>query len=93
MRFTGSSIFTQELLNMFLNHYVVRVQASDKPSQDEVYQFLELLVQYMKYNQDLQSKVDCSQVMDLSCQHYLTGLCAQMQPLQLSGMFWLCKKE
>lgn len=50
----GSKILPQNLLNSFLNQYVKRIQPTDKKylalKQSEVYQFLELFVQYISYN-------------------------------------------
>jgi len=62
------------MLNLFLNQYVRRIKpANDREilSREEVYQFLELLVQYLRYNPDLLEKIDAGQVMDLSCKLYL----------------------
>jgi hypothetical protein len=69
------------MLNLFLNQYVRRIKPDgDKEilTQEEVYQFLELLVQYLRYNPDLLEKIDTSQVMELSCRLYLNKQLATM---------------
>jgi len=76
-----------------LNQYVSRIkpEAASKLNEKEVFQFLELLVQYLKYNKALMGKIDSSQLMQLSCQLYLKNICKQMSPVQLAGLYWLCK--
>ena len=36
-------------------------------------------------------KIDSSQLMKLSCNLYLNQLADTMTPLQISGMYWLCR--
>lgn len=56
----GPKVFTERALNKFLNQYVARIkpEAANRLNEKEVFQFLELLVQYLKYNKALMEKID-----------------------------------
>lgn len=45
----------------------------------------------MQVEPKMMEKIDSSQLMALSCQLYLNREVAQMESLQLSGMYWLCR--
>lgn len=89
MSLCGAKIFSEKYLNMFLNAYVKRIQTKSL-SQEEVYQFLELLIQYLKLNRGLMEKIDSSQLMRLSCDLYLSDQLPSMSCTKLSGLYWLC---
>lgn len=59
-------------------------------SQTEVYQFLEILIQYLKLNRTLMGKIDSSQLMQLTCSIYLNDTVVGMSFSQLGGFYWLC---
>lgn len=73
----GPKVFSERALNQFLNQYVTRIkpETESKLSEREVYQFLELLAEYLKYNKALMERIDSSQLMQLSCQLYLKNIC------------------
>ena len=58
MSLAGPGIFTPKILNLFLNTFVKRLSGSseyfDKLTTAEVFQFLELLVVYLRANSTIQ---------------------------------------
>ena len=93
MTLAGPRIFTEEVLNVYLNQYIKRIQPADgytRLTSVEVYQFLELLIQYLKLNRGMIESIDTSQLMQMSCELYLNDLCTQMSCSQISGLYWLC---
>ena len=57
MTLCGPKVFTEKYLNMFLNAYVKRIQTKSMDS-EEVYQYLELLIQFLKLKRGLMEKID-----------------------------------
>lgn len=92
MTLAGPKIFSNEILNVYLNQYVNRIKPSEKTKLTnlEVYQFLEILIQYLKMNRGQMESIDSSQLMQLSCELYLLESCTQMSCSQISGLYWLC---
>jgi len=74
-----------------LNQYVKRIKGTKKLSEEQVMEFLELLVQFLKFNPQLMEKINSTQLMQLTCRSYLDNQANQMSPVQLAGMYWLCK--
>lgn len=90
MTLTGPKIFDTDLMNRFLNEFVVRLDSVQPPSISEVFTFLELLVTYLRFNTQLLDQVDCVQVMYLSFEKCLDGAAKELTFSQLAGLYWMC---
>ena len=90
MTLTGPKIFTTDLLNRFLNEFVIRLESKERPSLNDVFTFLELLITYLRFNNQLIDKIDCRQLMALCFDKYLDGSTGNLIFSQLAGIYWLC---
>ena len=90
MTLAGPKIFSTDLLNRFLNDYVVRLDSVEKPTVNEVFTFLELLITYLRHNAQLLDKIDCRQLMSLSFDKYLDDVTMTLMFSQIAGLYWMC---
>ena len=90
MTLVGPKIFSTDLLNRFFNDYVVRLDSAEKPTVNEVFTFLELLITYLRHNSQLLDKVDARQLMSLSFDKYLDDVTMNLMFSQIAGLYWMC---
>ena len=78
------------MLNLFLNQFVKRLQASDEVLLTlQVFQFLEILIVYLKANRSIQYQINSQQLMKLASERHLQQACPTMKFNQISSVYWL----
>jgi len=88
----GANIFHRDFLNLFLNQYIKRVQGSADGQAlvtSEVFQFLEILIVYLKANRSVMNQIRSQQLIKLSAEFHLLKACPQMSFNQIGSVYWL----
>lgn len=90
----GPNAFDRDLLNLFLNQFVKRLQAPAENTDEQlttlqVFQFLEILIVYLKANRSIQYQINSQQLLKLCSERHLKQACPTMHFTQISSVYWL----